>query len=154
LTGARREEIAAAKRKEIKGRYLIVPPDRAKKDREHRIYLADEAMAVMAKLPRIRTHGGFVFTTTGKSSVSGWSKAKDRLDELSGVTGWTIHDLRRTVASGMQSIGVPIHITEKCLAHHSGTFAGITGVYQQFGYEDEMKDAWERWAKRLVEIVR
>jgi integrase len=66
---------------------------------------------------------------------------------------WTLHDLRRTYATNLAKLGTPIHITEKFLNHISGTFAGITGVYQRHSYKDEMKSAVELWERRLAEIV-
>lgn len=156
LTGARREEIAALRRAEVKDRYAIIPAPRTKNGREHRIYLADASLAVLESVPLIRNKAGFYFTQTGKTSVSGFSKAKARIDELTADTiaePWTLHDLRRTTATGMASIGVSLHVAEKILNHVSGSFSGIVSVYQRHEYADEKRDAWTKWATRLLEIV-
>lgn len=65
---------------------------------------------------------------------------------------WTIHDLRRTGASGLARLGVPIHITERFLNHVSGSQGGIVGVYQL--YEFERKKALERWSDYVARVVQ
>ena len=84
---------------------------------------------------------------------SGFSKCKKMLDERCGVANWTLHDLRRTFASGLAGQGVAIHVVEKLLNHISGTFAGIVGVYQRHNFFPEMKDALERWEAHLAKIT-
>ena len=86
-------------------------------------------------LPRISDR--FVFSLNAESPVNGFGKNKDRLDELSGVSDWVLHDLRRTVASGMARLGVSLAVIEKVLNHVSGSFAGIVGVYQRHEFAEE-----------------
>ena len=66
--------------------------------------------------------------------MSSWGRAKARLDKASGVTGWRIHDLRRTVATGMQRLGVGLQTVEALLGHTSGSRAGIVGIYQRHDF--------------------
>ena len=61
------------------------------------------------------------------------------------VSDWRLHDLRRTMATGMARLGVGIHVVEKLLNHQSGTFGGIVGVYQKFEFADEKREAMEKW---------
>jgi integrase len=82
--------------------------------------------------------------TDGKP-FNGWSKSKAALDELSGVTDWTLHDLRRTFATIHARIGTPVHVTEKLLNHISGTHAGVVGIYQRHSYMPEMRKAVEAY---------
>lgn len=82
-----------------------------------------------------------------------WSKAKARLDENCGVTGWRIHDLRRTFATNCAKLGVPIHIVEKILNHKTGTVSGIVKVYNRYSYLDEMREAMEAHENHLIKIV-
>ena len=112
----------------------------------------------------------FVFTTTGKTPISGWSHAKERLDELmiSQLKGcrrddgseevelkpWRIHDLRRTAATGMERFGVKQQVVEALLGHTAGSKAGITGIYQLHTYEDEKRDAVDRWTKHVASLIR
>ena len=81
-----------------------------------------------------------------------WISAK-RLDELSGVTDWRLHDLRRTVATGMQRLGTRLEVTESALNHISGSKAGIVGVYQTHDYADEKREALNSWAQHVMDIV-
>jgi integrase len=94
----------------------------------------------------------YVFTTTGTTSISGFSKAKIRSDRLSGVTDWRIHDLRRTFASGMARIGVAPHVVEKVLNHANGQISGVAAIYNRHGYTDEKRGALEAWTRNLDTI--
>ena len=74
-------------------------------------------------------------------------------DDDAAIPPWTIHDLRRTCAAGLQRLGVPLPVTERVLNHVSGSFGGIVGVYQRHEYADEKREALERWAARVEQIV-
>ena len=65
-----------------------------------------------------------------------------------------IHDIRRTVATGMQRLEVQQVVVEKILNHVSGSLSGVAGVYQRHSYSDEKRKALERWAEHVEEIVR
>ena len=71
-----------------------------------------------------------VFPGERGTPFSGWSKAKSALDTASGVSGWWLHDLRRTLATGLQRLGVRLEVTEAVLNHLSGSRAGVVGIYQ------------------------
>jgi integrase len=154
LTGARREEIGAMKWAEVDlaARGWTLPAARAKNGVEHVIPLSDAAIEILKSFPRIG-RSGFVFTVTGRTPISGWSRAKEQLDKASGVAGWTIHDLRRTVATGLGGLGVAMPVVEKILNHVSGSFGGVAGVYQRFAFADEKRDALNKWAARVAVIV-
>jgi integrase len=78
---------------------------------------------------------------------------KDQLDALSGVAGWTHHDIRRAFASGMASLGIQLPVIERLLAHRSGSFAGIVGVYQHYDFLPEAHKAIELWESHLLKIT-
>jgi len=84
----------------------------------------------------------------------GFSKAKARLDAASGVKNWTLHDLRRTYASGLASLGIAVPVIEKALNHVSGSFVGIVGTYQRYDYMREMREAADRWDQHIRDLVR
>ncbi len=96
-----------------------------------------------------------VFTTTGTTPLSGWSKIKKRLDGILGntVPPWRLHDLRRTAATGMASIGIAPHIVEAALNHVSGAKASVAGIYNRHQYEPEKQAALERWANHVERLV-
>jgi integrase len=130
LTGLRRGEVAHIS---VTGNTLTIPAAYTKNKREHNIPI-----------------GEFTKQYARPIAFNGWGKSKARLDEASGVTDWTIHDLRRTFATAHQRLGTPVHITEKLLNHVSGTFSGVTGIYQRHTYLDEMRQAvlsYENWIK-------
>ena len=78
----------------------------------------------------------FIFTTNGKQAMGGFDRHKQRIDEASGVTGWVIHDLRRTARSLMSRAGVNADIAERCLGHVIG---GVRGVYDRHEYVEEKR---------------
>jgi integrase len=98
--------------------------------------------------------GGLVFTTDGQKPFQGYSKAKARLDRLAGVSDWTLHDLRRTVVSGMARLGVAPHVADKVLNHQSGTISGVAAVYQRHEFLAERKEALDRWANHLEVLAQ
>jgi hypothetical protein len=84
---------------------------------------------------------------------SAWSKSKLALDAHSGVAAWRLHDIRRTVATGLQRLGVRLEVTESVLNHISGSKAGIVGVYQRHDYADEKRTALDAWVRHLMSVV-
>ena len=156
LSGCRLNEIAGMRWDELSadGATLTIPATRTKNKKPHDVMLAPAARDIIAAQPRIGA-SPFVFTgRTGATAASGFSKAKARLDELMrSVPEWRTHDLRRTVASGLQRLGVPLPVTEKVLGHTSGSFAGIVGIYQRHEYREERRQALERWAAHIEGLV-
>ena len=83
--------------------------------------------------------------------MSGFSKMKARTDDLSGVTAWRLHDLRRSARTGLAELGIPEIIAEKILGHAERNV--LAKIYNRYEYADEKRDAMERWATRLREII-
>lgn len=157
LLGQRRGELSGLRWSELDGDTRTIPAIRMKNSRQHIVPLPKAAVDLIATIQPIGET--FVFTTTGQSPVSGWSKVKARLDlkmaELAGeqLPSFTLHDLRRTCASGLQSLGIPLPVTERVLNHRSGSLAGIVSVYQVHEYGPEKREALNRWASRVAEIT-
>src|SRR5207253_2488034 len=86
---------------------------------------------------------------------SAFGYSKQALDRKLGntVAPFVLHDLRRSMASAWQALGVPIAVTETMLAHRSGSFAGIVSVYQRHDYLPEMREAVERWEQYLASLL-
>src|SRR5262249_52195706 len=141
VTGQRRDEVAKMQWSEIelKERLWTLPRERAKNDRPHSVPLSPLAITIIKSVPRIA--GPFIFTTTGETASSGYSRAKRRLDaELpKNMPAWRWHDLRRTLASGMARLGINLPTIEKVLNHVSGSFGGIFSVYQPHHLSHEKK---------------
>ena len=149
-----------------------ISPERSKNKQAHEIPLSDEAVRIIETLPRIGGRDGYIFTTTGRTPVSGWSRAKDRIDRaileilreeakergenpdaVIAPAGWVFHDFRRTAASGMAGIGIPPHVVEAVLNHRSGTIKGVAAVYSRYSYAAEKRQALDAWACKLEAIV-
>jgi integrase len=172
LTGARRDEIAEGSWSEIdlEARTWTIPRTRTKNEEAHEIPLSDTALDILRDLPRIAGKLDLVFTTTGRTAVSGFSKAKAAIDAAvleilkektrdrgedadAAFPHFTLHDLRRTVATNMQKLGVRLEVTEAVLNHMSGSRAGIVGVYQRHKWSTEKRAALDAWALVLEAIV-
>ena len=127
-----------------------IPSERTKNAKPHFVHLTDQAKEVLAAMPHV---GSFVYTTTGKSPFSGFSKAKKELDKVSGVTGWRLHDIRRTVTTGMATLGIAPHVADKIMNHQSGTISGVAAVYQRHEFLDERKTALEAWSNYVQALM-
>jgi len=153
LTAQRRGEVAEMRWSHVdfERRIWTIPSEAAKNGRAHEVPLSDMALEVIHGLPRF-VRSDFVFTTTGRSPISGFGRMKRNLDGIMGVTGWRLHDLRRTAASGMARLSTAPHVIEKVLNHISGTISGIAAVYNTFGYERQKRAALESWARHVEEL--
>jgi integrase len=120
LTGQRREEVACLTWQELDlaRRVWTIPKSRTKNAKGHVVHLSDQSVAL---LKRANRQGPLVFSLLGTRPFQEFSQAKRRLDQLSGVTSWRLHDLRRTCVSGMARLGVAPHVADKILNHQSGT---------------------------------
>jgi integrase len=161
LTGARRDEIASMRWSEIdfELRIFNLPKQRSKNGRAHSLPLSDSAVDILKGIPRF-AGSGLLFSLTGKGPPTGWSVVKKKLDgaiaEINGgerIPDFVIHDVRRSVASGMAALGIELHVIERVLNHVSGSFGGIVSVYQKHKFEDQMRDALDRWARHVERVV-
>jgi integrase len=155
LTGQRRDEVArmAWREVDLDARLWTLPKERSKNGQPHDIPLSDLAVALLGSQPRISDT--FVLTTDGKSAASNYGANKRRLDALlpADMPPWWLHDLRRTVASGMARLGVNLPVIEKVLNHSSGSFGGIVGVYQRHDFAGEKRHALERWGAHVADLA-
>jgi integrase len=158
LTGQRREEVAGMTWDEIAPDLSTwtVAASRAKNDVAHVVPLSAHAQAIIRDAPRIARDNAdepeLVFPGF-RGPFNGFSKAKAALDKASGVKGWRLHDLRRTMATGLQKLAVRLEVTEAVLNHVSGSRAGIVGVYQRHSWSDEKRAALMAWSERVAAIV-
>jgi integrase len=155
LTAQRRDEVAGMKWSELdldRGTWTIAA-ERAKNGQSHAVHLSAPALEILHKVPR-RSDSDLVFTTTGRTAVSGFSRAKARLDELSSVSDWRLHDLRRTAATVMaERLKVSHVVVDKILNHRDGAVRGVAAVYQRGQYLEERQHSLDRWAKFVTDLV-
>jgi integrase len=159
LTGCRLREAAEMTRAEVTDGVWTVPGSRTKNGRSFSLTLPPLAKEVIGRVPVIENAAGFVFTTTGRSAVSGFSKAKQLLDTAMAkdadhaVAPWRLHDLRRTFVTGLASLGIALPVIERCVNHVSGSFGGVAGVYQKHEFAAEKAEALARWAAHVAGLV-
>ena len=107
----------------------------------------------MAVLAQADKPGPSVFSLLGTKPFQEFSRAKRRLDQLSGVTGWRLHDLRRTCVSGMARLGIAPHVADKILNHQSGTISGVAAVYQRHDFLAERQAALDLWGAHVGQLL-
>lgn len=156
LTGQRRSEVAEMKRGwlDIDQRAVEIPAARYKTKLAHVFPLSVPAWALVNALPKWNEGDCLFNTTAGKRPVSGFSKAKLRVHELiakhaaknrlAPMEPWTVHDIRRSVATHMARMGTPQVYIERVLGH---VVQGVTGTYNRYSYIDEKRAALEAWGK-------
>jgi len=132
-----------------------LPAARMKGKQAHIVPLSTQAAAIIADMPKLVPQvprpDGYVW---GESPVGHFHRIKDQLDAHMGdVPHWVVHDIRRSVASGMARIGIAVPVIEKILAHKTGTFRGIVGTYQRHSFLPEMAVAMQKWADHVEQLV-
>jgi len=152
LTGQRRDEIGGLRFGEIGDGVITLPASRTKNKRKHAVPLSPTAQAILAGRSQA---GDFVF---GARAFVCWSRGKRLLEEALAKAGakiepWTLHDLRRSVATGMAELGVAPHIVEAILNHVSGHKAGVAGIYNRATYEKEKRAALAMWVDHVLAAV-
>jgi integrase len=159
-TGARREEVFGSSRAELDvgARCLRLPAERTKSGECRTVPLNALALGVVRGLPKF-TSGDWLLTINGKRPYRAFSAGKAKLDtKLAGAAGgantmhiapWRLHDLRRSVATGLQRLGVGLEVIEAVLGHVSGSRAGIVGVYQRHAFEAEARKALDAWGGHI-----
>lgn len=159
-TGQRLREVAEVEWSEFdfaNGEWII-PPSRTKNGKKHVVPLNGHTTDVLSALMPMRSDScSYVFSTNLTNPVSGFSRAKRRLDALvipacAGIANWTFHDLRRSFATGCQKLGIPIEHTE-ALLNHSNSTSGLVGIYQRHDYAPEKRQASDLWDNHLTKIL-
>jgi integrase len=153
LTGQRREEVAGLSWEELDlaKRICTIPKARTKNGKAHMVHLSRQALTV---LKRADQRGPLVFSLLGTKRFQDFTHAKRRLDQLSGVTGWRLHDLRRTCVSGMARLGVAPHVADKILNHQAGTISGVAAVYQRHEFLAEREQALDVWGAHVGKLLK
>jgi integrase len=165
LTAQRRDEVAGMRWAQLdltKATWRL-SGERTKNGQAHEVHLSEAACAILNGMPRV---GDYVFTVTGTTPVTGFSKVKRRLDaavlaakraelgpECDAVPRWTHHDLRRTGATGMARLGVAPHIADRILNHVAGGLKGVAKVYNRFEYLPERRAALEAWGRHVTALT-
>ena len=152
LTGQRREEVARLPWQELdlQQRVWTIPKSRTKNARAHVVHLSEQSIDV---LKRAHRQGPLVFSLLGTKPFQEFSRTKSVLDQLCGVSGWRLHDFRRTCVSGMARLGVAPHVADKILNHQSGTISGVAAVYQRHEFLAERQAALDLWGAHIGQLL-
>lgn len=172
LTGQRREEVSQLQWSELNRSKALwtLPSYRAKNSQTHDVPLSVGAIRILDAIAYQSVGGrrgvwpskGFVFTASGKKGVTGYSVAKRTLDRIvaqtltedESVAAWRYHDLRRTLATGLQRLGVRFEVTEAVLNHTSGSKGSVAGVYQRHNWAAEKRIALRKWNVHVWRTLR
>jgi integrase len=154
LTAARREEIGQLRWSELDLNHVAIrlKGERTKNNEPRDIPLAAPAWALLQGVPRV-ADSDFVFSTNRTTAISGWSRAKRQLDALAPIASWRLHDLRRSVATGLQRLGISLQTIEAVLGHVGGSRSGIVGVYQRHSFDAEKRVALEAWGRHVTSLI-
>jgi integrase len=167
LTMQRRAEVAGIRWSEISDDLGVwtVPGSRMKNGRPHDVHLSEAAREILQSIPRI-DGCDFVFSTTGRTPISGISKAKVTLDAAimkargdaaekaernpTPLVAWRIHDLRRSGVSTLARLGFDSIVVDKLLAHQPAKLLGVAAVYQRHDFARERAAALDAWAAHVT----
>jgi integrase len=158
LNGCRRSEIGDLRWSEINfdTGQMTIPPERVKNDQPLKLTLAPASLDILRAIPRNAYRGDYVFGKRGARGFNAWSYTSmalnARIVETNGkaLAPWTLHDIRRSVRTGLSRIGILPHVAELTIGH---AVTGITAVYDKHKYENEITQALARWADHVGAIV-
>jgi integrase len=154
LTGCRRSEIAGMRWSEFNDDMSTwtLPKERAKNGTA----LTLPVTPLMAEIIKSVLHrDGFdVLFGRRHAGFTGWSVSKQMIDEKLGLKEWVLHDIRRSVATGLSKLGVQPHVIEAMLNHQSGSKAGVAGVYNRNPYEREVNQAMLMWSDHISNLIK
>ena len=135
---------------DLDARMLTIPKERTKNGMEHMVPLADSAISILQDIKR-RANRDYVFgIARARGGFSGWSAGKRLLDKAVGFEDWRLHDLRRTVRTGLGKLGVQPHVAEAVLNHLPPK---LIRTYDRNTYATEKKAALDQWATHLKTVV-
>jgi integrase len=161
-TGQRKSEVGGMADSEIAERLWSLPAARTKNKRAHDVPLSDLALSLIERTKRIESEAGFLFTTTGLTPVSGFSKGKDELDEQMlkiareergetfKIAPWHLHDLRHSLKTWMQEARIEKDVRDAVQNHHT---KDMDERYGHYTFADEKRAALDAWARHLTAIV-
>jgi integrase len=148
LTGCRLNEIAMLSRGEVADNTVTIPVSRSKNKLPHVVPLPPAAVAILRS---VKTGGDLFFISKSGRPIGPWSRIKKKLDaNMNPDTPFVLHDLRRTVSTGMNELGIEPHIVEAVLNHQSGHKSGVAGTYNKAAYVKEKTAALARWADHVI----
>lgn len=154
FTAQREDEILSMARSELEigTGWWNIPGIRTKNELPHRVPLSEPVRDLLSGFLASSPGSSWVFPSTRKDGPrTTLQKPLHQLRETSGIDDFHIHDLRRTAASHMTSIGIARQTVGRILNHSE---KGSTRVYDRYSYDREKREALDQWAGELLRIVR
>lgn len=155
LTGQRRGEVSSMRWEDLKfdEGIWVIPADLNKSAKQHIVPLTKDVIKIILSIRKIDDN--WLFPARGSNKpISGFSKWKKKLNKRSDTSDWTVHDIRRTVTTGMAKLKIPPHIIEKVLNHSTGSLGGVAGIYNKYEYLDEMREALSLWEIQVSKVTK
>jgi integrase len=157
LTGQRRQEVGGLRWSELRDLdgvqpMWVLPRERSKNNTAHTLPLLGMALDIIRSIDR-RAGRDLLFGSHSKTGWTAWETYKVELGRRAGVTNWTLHDIRRSVATKMADIGIAPHVVEQILNHRGGRKSGVAGVYNRSSYAREVQGAFELWHARISDLL-
>ena len=151
LCGQRRVETARIKRSQIIDQTWQLSREDTKNKQPLIIPLSLQAIQVVGSL--LEGDGQYLIKSgrNGDKPINSFSKSKKRIDQFSDVLDWTYHDIRRTVATNLSKLGTDRFIIQKIINHSDGS---VTAIYDRYSYLNEKREALQKWADKLDEIIK
>ena len=154
LTGCRRGEWATACWSWLDAGWsaLEIPAEHYKTGRSHLVPLSDVARGIVGRLPPRDADAHMFSTDGGWTAIANFSEGKEQLTRGAEaylgtpMAPWVVHDLRRSMATHMERIGIAPHVIEACLGH---TLKGVAGIYRRYNFAKEKREALQLWADEL-----
>ncbi len=155
LTGQRRSEVSEMKWAEINFEESLwrLPKGRTKNGYAQEVPLTPTMISVLDSLPKQQDYV-FASPTVEGRPIGGFSKPVRKLRDAQGIEHWVLHDLRRSLASGMARLGVQPHVIEAVIGHRTGAVSGLAAIYNRHTYEDEKREALMLWDQHIQEILQ
>jgi integrase len=145
VTAQRKGELVNAKWADIQDNWWIIPD--TKNGKSHRVPLSPLALKLLSQLPR---HSPYLFPGQDENKPLAAITVNSAMRHIHIIPHFTPHDLRRTAASHMASIGIPRLTIGKILNHSD---RGVTAIYDRHSYDAEKREALELWARKLMAIT-
>lgn len=153
LSGQRKLQISAMQREWVRTDTFEFPPEIMKGAKSHTVPFAELTRRVLSEIPNSNSAYLFPSRWDNEKHFVGWQKLKAAMDKKAEVSSYTLHDFRRYFSSTHARISTPLHLTERLLAHTSGTISGVSAIYNRYQFADELRTAVERYEAHLLQLL-
>ena len=151
LCGQREEETAGLRKQQLDNGVWILGSEDTKNKTQSTVPLTIQSKAIIDSLNGLNQEYLLSTGRVGDKPINGFSKAKRRIDKLSGITDWRWHDIRRTVSTNLAKLGYDMPLIKRIINHKD---TGVTAIYNRYTYLEEKRSALQKWADKLDDITK